>query len=231
MTAPADTNDVHAEVQELLPWWVNGRLSAADSRRVESHVAHCAECRADAEVERRVCVAVRRRPTVEYVPLASFEKLWSRIEEVERDAPSRELSVAALPAPAPVATRATHWRIAAGVALGLALGVLAASWRASPRQGARPQYQTATQGQPSTGQPVQIRVVFAAAVTVAELTAILGANDLAIVDGPSESGVYGLAVAAGSDLAATAALERLRADPRVRFAEPAAPADTAAGQP
>jgi hypothetical protein len=211
---------------------VNGRLAEAEARQVESHLAQCAECRADAEVERRVLAAVRHRPRIEYVPQASFEKLWSRIEDVERDVPSRLASVAPAPAPAPAQTTvsagAYHWRIAAGVMLGLGLGVLAARWRTAPLPDAMPQYYTAAQVPSSAGRPVQIRVVFAAAVTVDELTAILGGNGLAIVDGPSESGVYGLAPAAGSDVSATAALARLRADPRVRFAEPAAPAGVAA---
>ncbi len=230
MTAPADSNGVHTLVQELLPWWVNGRLDEAEARQVESHLAQCAECRADAEVERRVLAAVRHRPRVEYVPQASFEKLWSRIEDVERDVPSRLSPVALVPAPepTPVSTRASHWRIAAAVMLGLGLGALGATWRTLPLPDATPQYQTAAQAPAAGGRPVQIRVVFAAAVTVDELTAILGGNGLAIVDGPSESGVYGLAPAAGNDDPATAALERLRADPRVRFAEPAAPAGVAA---
>jgi hypothetical protein len=167
------------------------------------------------------------------VPQASFEKLWSRIEDVERDVPSRPASVAPAPAAAPAQTPtsagAYHWRIAAGVMLGLGLGVLAASWRTAPLpDAAMPQFHTAAQTPSSADRPVQIRVVFAATVTVDELTAILGGNGLAIVDGPSESGVYGLAPAAGSDVSTAAALVRLRADPRVRFAEPAASAGVAA---
>jgi hypothetical protein len=49
---------------------------------------------------------------------------------------------------------------------------------------------------------------------------VVAGNGLAIVDGPSGSGVYGLALASGSEVTVPAALARLRADPRVRFAEP-----------
>jgi hypothetical protein len=46
MMAP---NEICARVQELLPWWLNGSLEAADRREVEDHLAACAGCRAELE--------------------------------------------------------------------------------------------------------------------------------------------------------------------------------------
>ena len=57
-------------------------------------------------------------------------------------------------------------------------------------------------------------------MTVDELTRVMHETRLVVVEGPSESGVYGLADVSGSATAASDALARLRADPRVRFAEP-----------
>lgn len=39
-----DRNDEHSEVNLLLPWYVNGTLGKADSRRVERHLSGCASC-------------------------------------------------------------------------------------------------------------------------------------------------------------------------------------------
>jgi hypothetical protein len=85
-------------------------------------------------------------------------------------------------------------------------------------------YRTATIESQRIGREAQIRVVFAPAVTMDELSRIASANRLSIVDGPSDAGVFGLALAPGSDLSVVEALERLRADPRVRFAERASAA-------
>ena len=43
---PLKANE-HDKVLELLPWFVNGTLSADETGRVETHLAGCAECRED----------------------------------------------------------------------------------------------------------------------------------------------------------------------------------------
>jgi hypothetical protein len=68
----------------------------------------------------------------------------------------------------------------------------------------------------------QVRVVFAPATTEAELRRVLLEVRGEIVGGPSSLGAYTVAVPAsgpGSEPLALV-LEHLRADPRVRFAEP-----------
>lgn len=223
MTSPTDLERVHRETRDLIPWWVNGRLTGEEARRVESHLAQCAECRADVDVEHRVRAAVRQKSPVEYAPQVSLQKLWSRIEDVEREMPTRPMQGVAPPAVTTTAAPATRWKVAAGVLIGLGLGLLAASTWQTTRTGGPAAFRTATTAQPVPGRPAQARVVFAPAVSVEELTRIVAGNGFAIVDGPSESGVYGLTLAAGGADSAAAALARLRADPRVRFAEPVLP--------
>ncbi len=46
--------DTHQSVQELLPWYVTGRLDAVEAARIEGHLAHCAHCLAELEWERRL---------------------------------------------------------------------------------------------------------------------------------------------------------------------------------
>ena len=67
-----------------------------------------------------------------------------------------------------------------------------------------------------------IRLVFHTGVALQDVNALLRAVDAQVVAGPSEAGVYTIAL---KDRRATpdidAALARLRADPRVLFAEAA----------
>src|SRR3954463_2666539 len=41
----------HEQAQQLLPWYVNGTLEADEAAEVETHLAECAECRADLAAE------------------------------------------------------------------------------------------------------------------------------------------------------------------------------------
>jgi len=45
--------DPHVAVQRLLPWYLTGRLETAEHDVVETHLAQCAECRAELETERQ----------------------------------------------------------------------------------------------------------------------------------------------------------------------------------
>lgn len=52
-TIPLD-DPAHEAARALLPWYAAGRLDAADSASVRSHLAECAACRAELDFERRV---------------------------------------------------------------------------------------------------------------------------------------------------------------------------------
>ena len=45
--------DPHIAVQKLLPWYLTGRLDAAESAQVDEHLAACPDCRAEMETERQ----------------------------------------------------------------------------------------------------------------------------------------------------------------------------------
>jgi len=218
---------LHDEAFELIPWLVNGRLSGEERDRLERHLAECARCRHELEAQHRLRKAMRRADSnIEYAPHASFQKLWRRIEESpQADASDEGIDRGARRSDAPPAesrawVRQRRWMMAAGAVLAVGVGLLAATeWRAlSPDRAS--EYRTASAPPAQPDRDGQIRAVFSPNVTVEELTRIVSETRLTIVGGPSDSGVYTLAVQQGQDLPVADAIARLRSDPRVRFAEP-----------
>ncbi|MEM9384913.1 MAG: hypothetical protein AAGA68_07610 [Pseudomonadota bacterium] len=106
---------------------------------------------------------------------------------------------------------------AAIVALAASLAVVAL-WLPS-LQGPTIGYETYSDQQgpaPST----QLRVVFNPDTSLAELRSLLQSIDAQVSAGPTSGGVFDLSLAGADDRAVEVALESLRADDRVVFAEP-----------
>ena len=86
---PLDTVE-HRAAQELLPWFVNGTLDAAEREQVAAHMAHCTRCQADAASQ-----AELRAVAVDAAPGGSVERDWavlrSRIDAMSA-APGRTVS-------------------------------------------------------------------------------------------------------------------------------------------
>ncbi|HEX2162476.1 MAG TPA: zf-HC2 domain-containing protein, partial [Thermoanaerobaculia bacterium] len=49
----------HQEVWELLPWYVNGTLAAAERQAVDEHLERCPLCQSEVTASRRLSQAVR----------------------------------------------------------------------------------------------------------------------------------------------------------------------------
>jgi hypothetical protein len=217
---------------------VNGRIDAHDAAWLEAHLATCAACRIELAAQQRVRDAIAREPTVEFAPQAGFNQLWKRIEADAHGIPvaglaGEDLDVVAAAAiaggdeasraPPARATRAraTPWLRVALLAQAAAIAVLCvALWRAP----AAPTYRTVTDSPigPAIAGPV-VKAIFDDQVRLADVKEILAASGLVVAAGPSEAGVYALVP---RDVRVMdippATLARLRADPRVRFAEPGA---------
>jgi hypothetical protein len=239
----ADGGMLHAECDSeaarLLPWHVTGRLAAGDAARVTQHLAQCATCRADFESQRVLRERLRDDGPLEYAPQAGLAATLARIDEMGREL---AVPVDAVTSPAaastgatggdaraaavrgPVRWRAPQWLAAAVVVQAIGLGVLGALLFA--RDGARSPVQPTQFETLSTQSPEapggQLRAVFAADMTLGQLEQLLGARGLQVVSGPTEAGVYTLGLGQASPAAIGTALRALRADPRVRFAEPTA---------
>jgi len=227
MNTSQGASRIHDEAFERIPWLVNGRISRTEQAGLERHMAECEECRLEVDAQHRLRRAIRlSESNIEYAPHASFQKLWSQIEASEQGAASaggidHGMDPGRLVQHEHRATAPPQrWLVAAATVLAVGLGlVMTLTWRAqSP--GRAVDYRTAAAPSTQPDRDGQIRAVFSPSVTIDELTSIVSETRLTIVDGPSDAGVYTLAVQPGQDLPVADALARLRSDPRVRFAEP-----------
>jgi hypothetical protein len=70
----------HAEMTELMPWYVNGTLKTAETDRLERHLAVCAVCREDLALERSMAAGLANAPAVEYLPGPALRRLNERLD-------------------------------------------------------------------------------------------------------------------------------------------------------
>jgi len=203
--------DEHRAAQDLLPWYVTGRLDAAEHERVRAHVEACPDCQAEVRTEQRLEAEVARLPL-------DVERGWARMRErLAADAtpeqPARRIRLPRAPA------GWLGWGVAA--ALAVTVGVTAAvSWL--------PQTQPASYhalGEATAAEPGNIVVVFLPDTTERQMREALKASGARLADGPTAANGYVLRVPAAQRPAALAVLRTQRV---VVVAEPI---DTAGAAP
>lgn len=227
--APEFIDICETDAALLLPWHVTGRLSPSDSERIQSHLAGCARCRAQLEEERRLHGLLRQDGPVEYAPQGGLARLMARIDESENGEVSSG-SAQAVPdpirsktgAPSQARGRLIRWLAAAVIVQALGLGLMSALWLRSPRNHAPPAVYGTLTAPAVTVPGGQVRAVFIPSVTLAELRSLLDRDDLIIVSGPSEAGVFTLGSRSDAlgRVKLDSVLAHLRANSRVLFAEP-----------
>jgi hypothetical protein len=217
-----DSGDrLHRECWEQIPWIVNGALGVQERARFEPHLRACKTCEEELGLQERARALMRSDDGLMLAPQTGWQKLTQRLDA---DAAKADETQAAHRTP-PERWRA-HWprwiAIAASVqAVALAL-VFAAQHLDRGNDFTAPRYETLTAETPIAASGPVIRLVFHAGVALQDVNALMRAIDAQVVAGPSEAGVYTIAL---KDLRAAPdmdeALARLRADPRVVFAEAA----------
>ena len=222
MNAEHDHALCDSEAARLLPWFATGRLEGAEAARVAAHVGTCPTCRLDLEQQQTLGEWIRGDAHKDSTsPQPSFEKLMARIDATAGATPP----IAQATEPVMVASRQRipRWLVAAVVVQAIGLAALGSTlWRHAEDRVPAP-YRTLSSVPESTGGvSPQIRVVFAPATTVREVTDVLGRIDARIVDGPSPAGAYALVLSRPRPTAVyvESSVARLRADARVVFAEP-----------
>jgi anti-sigma factor RsiW len=212
MNSPIPPTAEHREVWELLPWHINGRLSEPDRRRVEAHLHACDACRVECAAQQQIYQVIAADTAIEQMPMAGLNKLRQRIERTEIASPTDAV---------PERTRpVTRWRpraaaiAASAAAVAVAVSIPAALHWQAHREAV---YYTVTAAAAPQGSAV-IRAVFAPTVTLSELQSVLDDAHLKIVSGPTEAGVYSLAMSGPQSI--DWSLRTLRGHGTVRFAEP-----------
>ena len=191
----------HERTQVLLPWYATGTLDPDETALVEAHVAECAECRAEVELERALASQIASLPM-------DMEHGWTTMSDRLDARPER---------PAPVAFLrrrvAVGWVVAGQLASAAAL--FFGFYVALPSEPASQSYR-ALGAQPAT-EPGNILVIFQTGVSERDMRAALIKTDSRLVDGPNTSGAYVLRVAPGGR---AETLRQLRSMPQVMLAEP-----------
>jgi len=203
------------EAARLLPWFVTGTLTAEESARIQNHLKECAVCAADERREQRMQELICSGTPVEYTPQSGLQKLMARIDEQERrQSAGLEGSQQAVTLRRPVYVR---WLVAAVVVQAIGLGVSGALlWDRTGSRLHAPRFTTLSSPASQPSDAPQIRAVFAPEMTVEEMDALLDSISASVAAGPSQAGVYTLALPRQS---LDAALARLRSNSKVTFAE------------
>jgi anti-sigma factor RsiW len=196
-------SDPHDEAEELLPWYVTGRLDAADRERVEKHLTDCSRCQAELRAERRLADEYRA-----YSP--QVEASWLSLRErIEPQRPSRP----------PAAANSNWWHslsrpaIAGLMAAQLAVVVVTAGVVNYVGQPAA--YRAL--GSAPVAASANAVVIFQPSIREDQLRKLLNASDAELVGGPTDADAYVLHMPAETR---ASALARLRARPEVVMAEP-----------
>ncbi len=213
----------HRECQELLPWFITGRLSEPQAARIELHLTDCDECKAEMDEQVELRAHMRREDPVAYAPQGSLQKLAARIDnDGSRTAvasPSERLANRQSAGQA----RAVRLLIAAAIVETIALALLVSAGKVTWfSKDTAAHYVTLTSSPPVTANGPVIRAVFDPGTSLAELSQAIRSIDAQIVAGPSDADVYTLTLKHGAETdTMNVAIEKLRSDQHVRFAEPA----------
>lgn len=213
----------HQHVVELLTWFVNGRLTAAEHARVAEHLEHCALCREELALQQRVRAAIVQPTKVEFAPQTSFNKLWDKITTDAAPKSSllgRRPSVTTPAKPWPKLVRYYWMPIALGGQVAIIVALLAILFAHSsiPNNNTAAYYTVTSTDKANDNRPI-IHVVFDEAARLSDMKDILGKSGLEIAAGPTAAGVYSLTPDGTGANALQQTVVTLRADPRVRFAE------------
>jgi hypothetical protein len=216
----------HRECWERIPWLANETLDPREYARIEPHLHACRECQNELEEQQRVRAAMRSHAPIVLAPQTALQKLMQRIDAEEAAAPCAETDVQTPERePAAPSRRIAQWArwvpVAAAVQ-GVVLALVLATQQRADLEA--PRFETLTTEPAMRANGPVLRVVFEAGVSMSDVNAILRSVGAQIVAGPTEAGVYTLALKLHGermDAATDAALAQLRADARVLFAETA----------
>lgn len=195
-------NNPHSEVQDLLPWFLNGTLEGAELERVEAHLAECTECREELAAERRLASAVKGAPIGSRT---DWQRIGGRLEGTAR--PNRPRSSPLWQKHVPLS-----WLVASQLAAAAAIAVVAISL---PPHRSEPIYRAL--GSAQTVRSANVIVQFQPATRVGDMQSVLQSVDARLVDGPTTTGAYLLQV---DQSTRSRAIDQLHHNKAIALAEP-----------
>lgn len=197
------------EIEDLLPWYANGRLAAADRRRVEAALTSDPELARRLELVREeMAETITANEAIRPASNRAFERLMAGIDA----APAPAKPLAAMRAGlvdrfgeflAGLAPRRLAYAAAAVVAV-VAIQAVVLGGLVGERAGGA-SYGTASQGTSATASGPTLLVGFAPQARMDEVAAVLKRHGAIIVEGPRANGFFRLRLAEGADAAAVAA--------------------------
>lgn len=214
----AMAQEIHRRVWDLLPWHANATLNPAERAEVEQHLESCVACREELALCRVAGEAVHETRDGAWEPPAEqLDRLLSKLPPSSVSRPDagpltriREWWQA-LPRP-------VGW-VLAGESAAVAILAAVVLWQAT---GPEPSlYETLSSAAPlESTSAAQLQIAFGETTTEPQLRNLLRTAGASIVRGPSELGIYTIALDPSAET--ERAVRRLRADPHVRLVEPLA---------
>ena len=218
----------HQRIWELLPWYVNGSLSQRERETVEAHLQGCRRCQEEERACRLSGEAVKGAGEVAPTPHpVQLQRMLARIDEAERGEPAHGGGGWRLLAPFRALIDATPRPLRGALVAQVAVIVMLVGVLVWPELQPRPRtpppatYRTLSDAAAPAAPALRLRVMFSPQTTERQMRDLLLGVRGEITGGPSPLGVYTLSVPAGSD-SLQAVLARLRSEPLVMLAEPAA---------
>ena len=192
----------HRAAQELLPWFVNGTLGAAEAETVTTHLARCDRCRKDA-AEQTDLRAIAPREAID----ADVDRHWAALRDRLEPASRAPTNAGTIPGFRPW----QRWLWPAVAVQAVVMLSLALLWVGIPDSGER---YRALGSSPASLEPNAV-VVFRADATNQQMRDALQEVGASIVGGPTVTDAYLLRLTTVSP----DVLDRLRARPGVVRAE------------
>ena len=209
MTFQKDVGRDCTRAWEAMPWVLRGDASMAQDDWLKMHLAGCAACRDEFAQQERLREALALPPDLDVDAEAGLARLLARIDASE--------------AAPPVKRRigSSSWLVrglmAAVIVQAVGIGVLGVKLRGEAPPPAA--YRTLSQDTAPVAAG-SLRVVPQSTMKVSDWNAFLHTFHLRVTGGPNDVGAYTLAPLDGEAPLTAQTLQRLRATPGIRFAEP-----------